>query len=95
VPRRPTVPIPTTATSASSMTSRMTSAGDPRSTWLTVSATPASSAIATTSSTASVAAPDSVFTVLDPVLSFYEGNELLFLSGFLFGIAQDEFRGGE
>jgi hypothetical protein len=36
-----------------------------------------------------------VFTVLDPVLSFYEGNELLFLSGFLFGIAQDEVRGGE
>jgi hypothetical protein len=42
-----------------------------------------------------VAAPDSVFTVIDPVLSVYEGNELLFLSGFLFGIAQDEVRGDE
>ncbi|MHB9285691.1 hypothetical protein ACKVMT_01460 [Halobacteriales archaeon Cl-PHB] len=34
-----------------------------------------------------LAAPESVFALIDPVLSFYEGNELLFLSGFLFGIA--------
>jgi hypothetical protein len=34
-----------------------------------------------------LAAPASLFAVVDPVLSFYSGNELLFLSGFLFAIA--------
>jgi hypothetical protein len=35
-----------------------------------------------------LAAPASFFVLVDPVLSFYAGNELLFLSGFLFAIAQ-------
>ena len=34
-----------------------------------------------------LAAPASFFVLVDPVLSFYAGNELLFLSGFLFAIA--------
>ena len=34
-----------------------------------------------------LAAPASFFALADPVLSFYAGNELLFLSGFLFAIA--------
>jgi hypothetical protein len=34
-----------------------------------------------------LAAPASLFVLVDPVLSFYSGNELLFLSGFLFAIA--------
>ncbi|MFC6938640.1 hypothetical protein ACFQE8_01530 [Salinirubellus sp. GCM10025818] len=34
-----------------------------------------------------LAAPASFFAIADPVLSFYAGNELLFLSGFLFAIA--------
>jgi hypothetical protein len=38
-----------------------------------------------------LAAPEPVFSVLDPVLAFYAGNELLFISGFLFGIAHDEY----
>jgi hypothetical protein len=38
------------------------------------------------------AAPASFFVLAEPVLSFYYGNELLFLSGFLFGIAHREAR---
>lgn len=34
-----------------------------------------------------LAAPGWFLDLLDPVLSVYEGNELLFLSGFLFAIA--------
>lgn len=34
-----------------------------------------------------VAAPASFFDLVHPVLAFYDGNELLFLSGFLFAIA--------
>ena len=37
-----------------------------------------------------LAAPGWVFGLVDPVLAFYEGNELLFLSGFLFAIAHRE-----
>lgn len=37
-----------------------------------------------------LAAPPAFFDLVDPVLSFYRGNELLFLSGFLFGIAHQE-----
>lgn len=36
-----------------------------------------------------VALPPSVVAIADPVLAIYLGNELLFLSGFLFGIAHD------
>jgi len=32
------------------------------------------------------AAPASVYDLVDPVLAFYRGNELLFLAGFLFAI---------
>lgn len=39
-----------------------------------------------------LAAPASFFDLADPVLSFYAGNELLFLSGFLFGIAHGRHR---
>lgn len=34
-----------------------------------------------------LAAPASLVQLVDPVVSFYSGNELLFLSGFLFAIA--------
>ncbi|MFC5973287.1 hypothetical protein ACFPYI_18305 [Halomarina salina] len=37
-----------------------------------------------------LAAPGWFLNLLDPVLTFYEGNELLFLSGFLFAIAHRE-----
>jgi hypothetical protein len=40
-----------------------------------------------------LATPSSVFDVLDPVLEFYRGNEVLFLSGFLFAIARGEREG--
>jgi hypothetical protein len=40
-----------------------------------------------------LAAPASFFELTEPVLEFYAGNELLFLSGFLFAIAHRE-RGG-
>lgn len=33
------------------------------------------------------AAPPTLFALVEPVLSVYAGNELLFLSGFLFAIA--------
>lgn len=33
-----------------------------------------------------LAAPATLFDVIDPVFSVYDGNELLFLSGFLFAI---------
>ncbi|MFC7141184.1 hypothetical protein ACFQMA_15270 [Halosimplex aquaticum] len=36
-----------------------------------------------------VALPESVVGIVDPVLGVYLGNELLFLSGFLFAIAHD------
>jgi len=36
-----------------------------------------------------IALPDSVLAVVDPVLGVYLGNELLFLSGFLFAIAHN------
>jgi hypothetical protein len=36
-----------------------------------------------------VALPPSLVAVADPVVSLYLGNELLFLSGFLFAIAHD------
>lgn len=39
---------------------------------------------------AGLAAPAAFFRLAEPVLSFYRGNELLFLSGFLFGIAHQE-----
>lgn len=39
-----------------------------------------------------LAAPDAFFRLAKPVLSVYRGNELLFLSGFLFGIAHEESR---
>lgn len=35
-----------------------------------------------------LAAPPGLHTLLEPVLSVYAGNELLFLSGFLFAIAK-------
>ncbi|WP_440991721.1 hypothetical protein [Haloarchaeobius baliensis] len=41
-----------------------------------------------------LAAPASFFELLEPVLSFYAGNELLFLSGFLFAIAHRNRDGG-
>jgi hypothetical protein len=34
-----------------------------------------------------LAAPEWTFDLVAPVLAFYRGNELLFLSGFLFAIA--------
>jgi hypothetical protein len=34
-----------------------------------------------------VAAPPTLFALVEPVLTVYAGNELLFLSGFLFAIA--------
>lgn len=39
-----------------------------------------------------LAAPASVLDLLRPVLDVYAGNELLFLSGFLFAIARDRRR---
>lgn len=39
-----------------------------------------------------LATPDPVFAVADPVLAVYEGNELLFLSGFLFAIGHRQRR---
>ncbi|SDM56056.1 hypothetical protein SAMN04487949_2082 [Halogranum gelatinilyticum] len=39
-----------------------------------------------------LAAPASVFDLIAPVLDIYAGNELLFLSGFLFAIARDRRR---
>ena len=36
-----------------------------------------------------LAAPSPFFAVVEPVLSVYEGNALLFLSGFLFAIAHN------
>jgi hypothetical protein len=41
-----------------------------------------------------LAAPQSFFVIADPVLSFYAGNELLFLSGFLFAIAHHQYADG-
>jgi len=41
-----------------------------------------------------LAAPPSFFHLVEPVLAVYNGNELLFLSGFLFAIAQRQ-RGSE
>ena len=35
-----------------------------------------------------LAAPASLFAIVEPVLSFYSGNELLFLSGAPFAIAR-------
>lgn len=37
-----------------------------------------------------LAAPPAVFDLAEPILSVYAGNELLFLSAFLFGIAHGE-----
>lgn len=37
-----------------------------------------------------LAAPATLFDLIDPVLSIYDGNELLFLSGFLFAIGHRE-----
>jgi hypothetical protein len=37
-----------------------------------------------------LAAPATLFDLLEPVLSVYDGNELLFLSGFLFAIGHRE-----
>ncbi len=37
-----------------------------------------------------LAAPASLFALFGPVLSVYDGNELLFLSGFLFAIGHRE-----
>jgi len=42
-----------------------------------------------------IALPDSVFAVVDPVLGVYLGNELLFLSGFLFAIAHNPDSGDD
>jgi hypothetical protein len=39
-----------------------------------------------------LAAPASVLDLIAPVLDVYAGNELLFLSGFLFAIARDRRR---
>ncbi|WP_436928508.1 hypothetical protein [Halosimplex halobium] len=36
-----------------------------------------------------VALPASIVGIVDPILGVYLGNELLFLSGFLFAIAHD------
>lgn len=36
------------------------------------------------------AAPQSFFTLIAPVLDIYSGNELLFLSGFLFAISRSQ-----
>jgi len=36
-----------------------------------------------------IALPPSVVGIVDPILAVYLGNELLFLSGFLFAIAHD------
>jgi len=41
-----------------------------------------------------LAAPGSFFELVAPVLAFYSGNELLFLSGFLFAIAHRNRDGG-
>jgi hypothetical protein len=42
-----------------------------------------------------LAAPEWFLNLLAPVLSVYAGNELLFLSGFLFAIAHRERDGGD
>lgn len=39
-----------------------------------------------------LAVPDSMLSLADPVIAFYAGNELLFVSGFLFAIAHRERR---
>lgn len=39
-----------------------------------------------------LAVPESLLGVVDPVVAFYAGNELLFVSGFLFAIAHGEHR---
>jgi len=36
-----------------------------------------------------VALPEAIVGLVDPILAVYLGNELLFLSGFLFAIAQN------
>ncbi|WP_415379219.1 hypothetical protein [Halosimplex sp. TS25] len=36
-----------------------------------------------------IALPPSIVGIVDPILGVYLGNELLFLSGFLFAIAHD------
>lgn len=36
-----------------------------------------------------IALPPSIVSIADPILNVYLGNELLFLSGFLFAIAHD------
>lgn len=41
-----------------------------------------------------LAAPSSLLDFIAPVLDIYAGNELLFLSGFLFAIARDRRRRG-
>jgi hypothetical protein len=40
-----------------------------------------------------VALPESVVALAAPVFGVYVGNELLFLSGFLFGVAHDQYDG--
>jgi hypothetical protein len=40
-----------------------------------------------------LAAPASLFDLLQPVVDIYTGNELLFLSGFLFAISEVRKRG--
>lgn len=40
-----------------------------------------------------MAAPASFFDLVEPILGFYRGNELLFLAGFLFAIARGQERG--
>lgn len=42
-----------------------------------------------------VALPPSIVDIADPILAVYLGNELLFLSGFLFGIAHDPADGDD
>ncbi|WP_436907623.1 hypothetical protein [Halosimplex marinum] len=42
-----------------------------------------------------VALPASIVGIVDPILGVYLGNELLFLSGFLFAIAHDPAGGEE
>lgn len=42
-----------------------------------------------------VALPSSVVGIADPILGVYLGNELLFLSGFLFTIAHNPAESGE
>lgn len=37
-----------------------------------------------------LAVPDSLLGLVDPVVAFYAGNELLFVAGFLFAIAHRE-----